>query len=242
MNYIHSDIMHYIFHFLCCYDMIMFCMASKSLRVESRLLVRFIRNRLRTLRTTVHMVCQDNFEHRLSFAMRWAQEIVQYKYARPQPIAVGNIVDGCDYLGAWSVCTVLDSRMVHGRQNNTYYPFLPISNTPNVEYFMERGELSEGKPFYKEYLVRFQGWPAIWEEWLTSDRIARLGTYTINPWEKRCTRTKQWVLQKQKSGEWKILLTTLHEFQTNLLPTTDVLVCCLCKTRVDGFSGMRFNL
>ena len=98
------------------------------------------------------------------------------------------------------------------------------------EISVECGEMKNYKPNYKEYYVTFHGWESCWNEWVTIDKIAHLGTYTINPWINNITFTKQWIIQKRKT-KYCLVMYTVKDNLVDTYPPTNALIQLMVSKR-----------
>ncbi len=225
------DIIHFILSFMWCYDRVKCCTLTVGLTFDSVFYRSSQKIFTRLLLENVRMArCDRDTNERL--AAQWGKRFTNYRYAHPSPIKVGSIVDAKDYLGAWGCATILEERAVttFERPETRNFSFVPRKPNRTMTELLELGELKHGRPCYKEYHVRFHGWGVLWDEWVPMDVLARLGTYTINPWSQTCSYTKQWVLQKQK-GEYTLSVVTLKSFLQNVYPPTSTLIRCLAVRR-----------
>ena len=226
-----GDIIRYLSSYLYWYEVLPFTIVNKPIYLNSLLYQESTQSFIRSLRRNIKMACFDHPSFTVNVAMEWGKHIVSYYYANPPSIDVGNICEGEDYLSAWSVCTILDTRLNYG--NNEHhslpYSFAPIQKERSLLDIMECGEMIKYEPCYREYYVRFHGWSSRWNEWLTVDKLSPLGTHTLNPWAHTCCLVRQWIIQRLKSGQYQLSINTLNEYPPHSYPPTDILIRCLVQ-------------
>ncbi len=223
-----GDILFYITCFLYWYEANDFCIVNKFIFNNTNREKQ--KNIVINLQKRVLMACNDHVSFTRKFAYLWGQQIVSYHYAQYTNFEIGSVCEAMDYLGAWSVCTIVDERINTGEPHfRRYLPytFVPMHEERSTEDIMECGEMLGYLPYFKEYLVRFHGWSNRWNEWVCLDKIRRLGTYTINPWTNSCSFVRQWIIQRKKDGSFSLSIATLKENPKNAFPSTDILVKCL---------------
>lgn len=226
-----DDIIQHISTFLFWYEFLSFTMVTTKVQFQTKNYRQCEKQRLMRIQKNICMALHDHPSCTGSIAKEWGHEIVSYFYAHPPSIQIGTICEGMDYLGAWSVCTILATRWSRGDSSysHLYHSFVPSLHARTTEDIMECGEMANFEPFYKEYYVRFHGWSPQWNEWITREKIATLGTYTINPWKQSCTFTRQWIIQEMNTGRYNLSIMTLHKYPPRCYPPTDVLIRCFVQ-------------
>lgn len=225
------DIIHFILSFLWFFEGLDCCLVNNGLLRESQKYCRFQKKYTRLLLENVRMACHDRHSNE-HLAKEWGKRFTNYRYTHPPPVKVGSVVDAKDYLGAWGCATILEERTVTMLERPELHrvSFVPRKPSRTMPELLELGEVKDGRPFYKEYHARFHGWGVGWDEWVSRDHLALLGTYTINPWSETCSYTKQWVLQKRKEN-YVLSIVTLKSFLKNVYPPTSTLIRCLAVRR-----------
>ncbi len=228
----HDTVCH-ICTFLQWYEQVSLCCSSKGLRLEMQQVLENIKIRLTYLLRNVESVCDGKSTQGIiqrPFAEKWGEMVVNYKMVHPRRNwNIGTIVDALDYLEAWGVGTIINARARDCTIHSSLFP--PVGKLKDDLDAAERGELVNGRPVYTEYLIRFHGWSAQWDEWVCAERISHVGAYTLNPWAFTYSFSRQWVIWLV-DNVWKVEIITLKEFpKKRMYPVTDVLVRCLYSGR-----------
>ena len=177
----------------------------------------------------VCMTCEDGrrfdeptYPHLLSLVEDWMTSRISSNpwWRRPPTRKRGTLVDARDSLGAWNPGIIEDWHM-DCRMRPPLAPHAAVHRR-NGRFGTSRIDSTV------RYHVRFLGWTANWDEFVTCNRISGFGTRTYHYPNNYVHASRQWSLCRVH-GAWDVRL--VHPYAvsslTDVLPLTDVLAALL---------------